>query len=760
MLHVTTPTGRALSWQQRAAQLAPPLPLGLVADLGMLLVADQPLPTGDDAYAHFLREVAQLPVVATARSLGLNDLAVAAILAHLAAGVPATDDLSPLLDHLATRLRTLSPADVRFLHAVASQTPGVAEVADLRGLRELLGVADFQHALFDEVLAFTPALADVDPGASMQTYTADGYGGLARTGSLDAIVPSEWALPSDLVAYRFLNGELLYYGHERPPERRPRLLLLLVQLGDAMAGDLEVLAKAGALALARSGLAHGMVVQVISFDAAVHPPQGLARPTEVAALVRRSGQGRPDLVRVVGHVAAHLRAQASTYSQIEVCWCVHSQLGLDEREDLLARISPDLRRQARSRVLFLSPGAPIRQPGVADLLADQWVSVGSAALYDAAEQARAIQALRDLAQPRRRVQRREAAPRPQRRVVVAAPRGDPVQPLLEQGAWEAAFDLLEPRARSGDAAARRWLAVLVEGERGADSFPPLGLRLRAAGLLGALGDPRLLDPQRGDAPLGGYWCHLPAGSFWFGDAQVGQLERQSLPYAFSIGRYLVTNSEYRRFLNAGGYQQREWWSANGWPFLQASESRFKSNGRQITHPWYWADPEYNQPNQPVVGISWWEAAAYCAWLTDQGRAAGWLGAHDLIRLPTALEWEYAARGDQARRYPWGDAAPSAAHANFDQTQIGRTTPVGCFPQGAAACGALDLAGNVMEWLATPEDAPSHPTPLSDVDPDAQVLLSHAAFDDDASALRCGAHSESGPFARYLDRGFRMVLIRE
>ncbi|NTW03437.1 MAG: formylglycine-generating enzyme family protein [Oscillochloris sp.] len=631
------------------------------------------------------------------------------------------------------------------------------------------------HTLFDEVLAFTPALADVNPGKSLQTYTVDGYGGLNRSGSLDAILPSEWALPSELISYRFLNGELLYYGHERPPERRTSLLLLLVQLGDAMAGDLELLAKAGALALGRSALGHGMAVQLICFDATLHPPQSLARPAEVAKLVRQTGQGIVNLLAVLEQVQAHVHVQASTYTQIEIIWLLHAQSG-SEQADTLGIWSRQLHTYAHSRALFVSAGAAIPQPALAGQLAEQWASIGSTALYDADERARATRALRDLATPRRNTRRAQEVPQPQRRVVKrGSPPSDPAQPLLAKGQWDKALDLLEPRTRAGDATAKLLLVALIEGvtlppqemeaeqqknEGQSNLLPPLSLRLHAAGLLGTIGDPRLLDPRTGNSTRGTYWCQIPAGRFWFGDEQQGEAREQSLPYAFQIARYPVTNTEYRRFIEAGGYQQRKWWTAQGWPYLQASENRFKSNGRQITHPWYWFDPEYNQPGQPVVGISWWEAAAYCAWLSAQGQAAGWLTNTAVIRLPTSLEWERAARGDTRQRYPWGDAIPDAERANYEETRIGRPTPVGCFPRGAAPSGAQDMAGNIMEWLASSDDDPGQINPLYDAEPEAIVLLSHAAFDDDNTALRCGARIESGPFARYLDRGFRIVMIGE
>jgi formylglycine-generating enzyme required for sulfatase activity len=151
---------------------------------------------------------------------------------------------------------------------------------------------------------------------------------------------------------------------------------------------------------------------------------------------------------------------------------------------------------------------------------------------------------------------------------------------------------------------------------------------------------------------------VPAGEFWMGTDGAGDESPRHRVYldAYHIDKYAVTNALYERFMRATGRQA----------------------------PAFWNDSKWNGASQPVVGVSWHDAEAYCRWAGK--------------RLPTEAEWEKAARGTDGRKYPWGDQWDSS-RANSSESKLGRTTPVGSYPSGASPYGALDMAGNVWQWVA-------------------------------------------------------------
>ena len=162
--------------------------------------------------------------------------------------------------------------------------------------------------------------------------------------------------------------------------------------------------------------------------------------------------------------------------------------------------------------------------------------------------------------------------------------------------------------------------------------------------------------------------YVSAGVFRMGssssDAESDEMpERWVHLDAFWIDRTEVTNGMYELCVRAGAC-----------PVPQDTRSK--------TRLFYYGDARYSE--YPVIHIPWAAAQAYCQWA---GR-----------RLPSEAEWEKAARGVDARTYPWGERRSSLELANFDN-RIGDTTPVGKFPAGASPYGALDMAGNVSEWVS-------------------------------------------------------------
>jgi formylglycine-generating enzyme required for sulfatase activity len=157
---------------------------------------------------------------------------------------------------------------------------------------------------------------------------------------------------------------------------------------------------------------------------------------------------------------------------------------------------------------------------------------------------------------------------------------------------------------------------------------------------------------------------------------------------YSIAKYPVTNVQFAKFIEAGGYRERKWWTNAGW------QQREKGSW---TQPRYWQDLKWNGAEQPVVGVSWYEAVAFCLWLSD---AIG-----EKIMLPTEDQWQYAAQGDEGRTYPWGNdwdckrcnnsVKPCDSHVTTHMRQYEG--------KGDSPFGVVDMAGNVWEWCLTDYD---------------------------------------------------------
>ncbi len=238
-------------------------------------------------------------------------------------------------------------------------------------------------------------------------------------------------------------------------------------------------------------------------------------------------------------------------------------------------------------------------------------------------------------------------------------------------------------------------------------------RAEAGRVLAKLGDPRPavgLDPETGLPDIA--WCKVPAGDFLMGsdprkDPQARDNEQPqhtlTLP-AYKISRYPVTNAHYRAFVDDGGYSDR-WrhcWTEAGWDWMQ---------GESRQGPKTYGSP-FDLANHPAVGVSWYEAVAFCRWLTERLREIGRIGANEVVRLPTEAEWEKAARGTEGRIYPWGNAWDSNL-ANARETGLNSSSAVGCFPGGVSPYDCQDMSGNVFEWCSTVWDEDAYPYQIND-----------------------------------------------
>ena len=180
--------------------------------------------------------------------------------------------------------------------------------------------------------------------------------------------------------------------------------------------------------------------------------------------------------------------------------------------------------------------------------------------------------------------------------------------------------------------------------------------------------------------------YIPAGDFIMGN-NSSDVDKNEKPEhtvyldAYWIDKYEVTNSQFLQFIDETGYitdAERAGcsyvWRSGNWPCI---------NGASWRNPTGPGSDVKSIPDHPVLHISWNDADAYCSWV---GRD-----------LPTEAQWEKAVRGEKGYLYPWGNETPTAQLANFDGN-VGASTAVGSYPSGASPYAAMDLAGNVWEWV--------------------------------------------------------------
>lgn len=232
--------------------------------------------------------------------------------------------------------------------------------------------------------------------------------------------------------------------------------------------------------------------------------------------------------------------------------------------------------------------------------------------------------------------------------------------------------------------------------------------------------------------------YVPAGEFEMGSASGYSHERPVHTVyldAYWIYKYEVSNQQFAAFLNDQGNQME-----GGAAWLEWDDVDVRVH--EIDGVW---QPDDNFDNHPIIEMTWYGAAAYCEW------AEG--------RLPTEAEWEKAARGTDGRTYPWGEGASSSL-ANYGPS-VGETVPIGSYPEGVSPYGALDMSGNVWEYVSdwfdadyyriSPYENPTGPEDGSD------KVFRGGSWDLEAFRARTPERTWADPLRTFLSVGIRCLV---
>ncbi len=382
--------------------------------------------------------------------------------------------------------------------------------------------------------------------------------------------------------------------------------------------------------------------------------------------------------------------------------------------------------------------------------------------------------------------------------------------------------------------------------RAQDMKADLRARIAAGEALGLIGDPRFVHCK---GPHGDYLLpplvDIPGGTYPMGtdDSEYDdEKPAHTVELApFQIGQFPVTNAEYKLFIDAGGYEDEQWWDTDearawlrgegsaegakaGWrddrktlqswsedyvrglvkqnritsqqaenwitirnwtdeEFERQLDEKYPS-GKLYRQPEFWDDTRFNNPSQPVVGVTWVEARAYCNWLTANvygsvprpvgsvATGAGQSSAATLptsrgtdlmFRLPTEAEFEAAARGKKGRLFPYGKTF-DASRCNTFESHIRRTTPVGIF-DNATPEGAFDLSGNAYTWTLSIYDQDNFPYPYRSDDGREDILATNVrrvlrggAWFGDHFVARAVSRDIYLPAGRNYVIGFRVCCV--
>lgn len=416
LCHVDSPALAAdgvVRWLRSGEAVGRSLPLALARDLGALLTrprsertlarpAHLPFELNTSAYLAFLERFAAHPLVCELPRLRppLTDAVVGVLLARLLEGVRVPDcyrlgpgppdaavleELSQLvkranpatiwretplaerpdwnvllppavLGRIEANLHILDREEVRFLARYGPALPGTPDPRDLLELLSLTGLPADVRLAMTQSLRLLPRLLGPRSAGGIQTYPEGGYEGLARKGSLDSLLPTEFAFPRAMMLHRVHNHEALYYGRERPRERRRELAYLVVQFGLGLGEDGQLLARALLLALSQAMSQRGYEVQYSFAGSTLSEPRSLDRPGEINRVLYHQETEAANPAAVLRDALRHLRGWRDAYRARQVLWVVSELFDaddFDEHEELYR----ELRHEGEQQAWFIRVGA-------------------------------------------------------------------------------------------------------------------------------------------------------------------------------------------------------------------------------------------------------------------------------------------------------------------------------------------------------------------------------------------------------------------
>jgi formylglycine-generating enzyme required for sulfatase activity len=212
---------------------------------------------------------------------------------------------------------------------------------------------------------------------------------------------------------------------------------------------------------------------------------------------------------------------------------------------------------------------------------------------------------------------------------------------------------------------------------------------------------------------------------------------------FEIAHAPVTVSQYAVYLESGAVREKRWWSEAGWAWLNGELDGWGREDRWQPDRWV---IQYRRPHHPIVGVTWYEAYAYCAWVSFQKKLK--------VELPTEQQWERAARGDDGRPFPWGDEF-DASLTNTLESGLQDTVEAASLPADISPFGVLGMGGNVQEWTAS-----TYIAMPGEVYPKGSLIVARGgSFNDLAYGARTSYRRAYPPGYFFEFLGFRVVVVQ-